>query len=430
MGQHVKSRNLGALWVAALAACGGGSYAAPRSGTALAGASGYFGGGEAPVAVTSTTSTTSITTVTVASPAEQPAFAHEMQFAQSPMLTAGSVGDVDRFEPYLDFVARHPHEAHSLGLALTRRVRVRVLDSVGQQLAGAVIRACDSDQNCTSGVTHADGRWDFFPSVAGSVTVSATHMGGTVEVSTEAPSAGEGQGVTLQLTNARAVPSRALDLGFVIDVTGSMEDELRYINREIGSIVGAIRAQAREVDVRVGAILYRDRTDPVALQQIAFTDDVAGFATALQTIHASGGGDYPEDLNSGLEAALSRLAWRSREATCVLVLIGDAPPKRYADAQYTYQHAMIDASARGIRVVPVAASGADRTVEFLFRALGVFTSTPYVYLTDDSGIGGTHLEADTDRVAVEYFADLLTRLVLSDLQGRGMHEPGIFGPPS
>ena len=62
--------------------------------------------------------------------------------------------------------------------------------------------------------------------------------------------------------------------------------------------------------------------------------------------------------------------------------------------------------------------------------MGAMTSTPYVYLTDDSGIGNPHLEADTDRVAVEYFNDLLTRLLVSDMQGQGMHEPAGFGPTS
>ncbi|MEI8257450.1 MAG: hypothetical protein WCJ30_17385, partial [Deltaproteobacteria bacterium] len=85
--------------------------------------------------------------------------------------------------------------------------------------------------------------------------------------------------------------------------------------------------------------------------------------------------------------------------------------------------AMNDASRRGIRIVPVAASGSNREVEFLFRAMGTMTSTPYVYLTDESGIGAPHLEADTDRVAVERFNDLLTRMVVSDLRGQGMHEP-------
>jgi hypothetical protein len=83
---------------------------------------------------------------------------------------------------------------------------------------------------------------------------------------------------------------------------------------------------------------------------------------------------------------------------------------------------MLDASRRGIRILPVAASGADRVVEFLFRGMGVVTSTPYVYLTDDSGIGGSHMEADTESVSLEMFSDCLTRLLVSDLQGLGMHD--------
>jgi hypothetical protein len=86
--------------------------------------------------------------------------------------------------------------------------------------------------------------------------------------------------------------------------------------------------------------------------------------------------------------------------------------------------AMRDARAAGIRLLPVAASDADRSVEYLFRALGAYTSTPYVTLTDHSGIGDDHLEADTDRIEVERLNDLLVRLVVDDLLGRGMHAPG------
>jgi hypothetical protein len=231
----------------------------------------------------------------------------------------------------------------------------------------------------------------------------------------------------VRLGDVRSIAPRVLDLAFLIDVTGSMEDELRYVNHEVGDIVARVRQEAPETAVRVSAVLYRDRGDREVVQQIQFTQDVAGFARALEGVHASGGGDYPEDLNAGLDAAFNRLQWSNGNAVRVLVLIADAPPKRYHDAQFTYHHALARAASEGIRIVPVAASGADRTVEFLFRAMGSFTSTPYVYLTDDSGIGNPHLEADTDRVAVEYFSELLSRLVISDLRGQGMHEPGLFG---
>jgi len=112
----------------------------------------------------------------------------------------------------------------------------------------------------------------------------------------------------------------------------------------------------------------------------------------------------------------------------VLVLIADAPPQSYAGTAFGHREAMREAAARGIRILPVGASGADRETEYLMRAMGAFTSTPYTYLTDDSGVGAAHMDADTDRVGVERFNALLVRMILADLAGNGMHEPGAFGP--
>ena len=221
---------------------------------------------------------------------------------------------------------------------------------------------------------------------------------------------------------------RVLDLAFLIDVTGSMGDELRYVNREIKDIVRRVKSSVPNTTVRLGAVFYRDRGDAVPLKLLPFTKSVQTFQSVMSTVRASGGGDYPEDLNAGISLAMQRLDWSKGNSVRVLVVLADAPPKHYADAQYRYQHAMIDASARGIRLLPVAASGSNRVVEYLFRAMGAMTSTPYTYLTDDSGVGGHHQEADTDRVGVERFNQLLTRLIISDLSGKGMHEPGALGP--
>jgi hypothetical protein len=178
----------------------------------------------------------------------------------------------------------------------------------------------------------------------------------------------------------------------------------------------------------VGAVFYRDRTDETNVERIAFTGDTQSFARDMQRVVAMGGGDYPEDMNAGLDAAMNQLGWSDGNASDrVLVVIADAPPQHYSDEQFTWHEAIDTASQCGIRMVPVAASGADRSVEYLFRAMGAATSTPYVHLTDDSGVGAPHLAADTDHVTVERFADLLTRLVIADLQGAGMHEPGAQG---
>lgn len=355
----------------------------------------------------------------------------EEQQQQSGLLTSATVGDNDRFSSYLEYLSRHANEARELSLDMSRRLSIRVVDSQGRGVNAAHVRISNQG-GAFEGLTHSDGSFDFFPSmsapgITGQARLDVRVEQLTVGAEVQVPAQGEGQPITVRLNAVVQAPAPVLDLGFLIDVTGSMGDELRYINTEIASIVRRVEQASPGVRVRVAATFYRDRMDEMVVQQIPFTTNVMGFASAMQNVMATGGGDYPEDLNAGIDAAMNRLAWSEGAATRVLVVIADAPPQHYGDTQFTYREAMVRAQQRGIRLLPVAASGADRRVEFLFRAMGVMTSTPYVYLTDDSGVGGSHMEADTDRVAVERFNDALVRLLTSDLRGEGMHEPGRLG---
>lgn len=347
-------------------------------------------------------------------------------------LTAAAVGDNDRRGNYLEFLSRHASEREDLALDMTRRVHFRVVDSRDRIVNDAQIDVFAAQDRVARGRSHADGAWDWFPSlrrggagVEGPMTVRV-HAGELDATATfDLPATGDARdAVTVHLPGTIESRPRVLDLGFLVDVTGSMGDELRYVNREVTHIVERIEQAQPDVRVRVGAVFYRDRTDERRVERISFTTDSQSFANDMQRVVAMGGGDYPEDMNAGLDAAFNQLGWSDGNAERVLVVIADAPPQHYADEQFTWHDAIDTAAARGIRIVPVAASGADRSVEYLFRAMGAATSVPYVYLTDDSGVGAPHLAADTDRVTVERFADLLTRLVISDLQGAGMHEPG------
>jgi Mg-chelatase subunit ChlD len=339
---------------------------------------------------------------------------------------------VDRFENYMSYLNRHRSEQNALGLVMDQRVRIRVVDSAGRPVADAPLKLVLPWAR-VQGRTHCDGYWDFFPRVSGvqgggeaQVTVDAGNQ--IVRTRIQIPHGTGTREYLVRLPHQSVGMPKQLDLAFLIDITGSMGDELRYVNREVVSIVHRVRAAVPDVRVRVGGVFYRDRGDDVRLQRLPFTSNAHTFSNSMTRITAGGGGDYPEDMNAGLEMAMRGLDWSRGRAARVLVVIADAPPQSYADAQYRYGDAMRDASARGIRLLPVAASGANRTVEYLFRAMGAFTSTPYVYLTDDSGIGNPHMEADTDRVAVEKFNELLIRMIVSDLRGKGMHEPGAFGP--
>ncbi|MCB9618535.1 MAG: VWA domain-containing protein [Sandaracinus sp.] len=412
---------------------GGADMAAPRAeaAPAMPGASASAPSAPSPASTSATITTTTTVEVTVDSLRvdEPPPRMVQEQAAPARLLTAATVGDHDRRGNYLEYLSRHGFEAQRLGLDMTRRVRFRIEDGQGQPVRDARIRL-RTQWGDVQARTRADGRWDFFPGVdapnaSGPASLIVEAGGRTAELRVDVPTRGDGQDVVVRMPGVQARHARALDLAFLIDVTGSMEDELRYVNRELTDIVTRVRAESPETLIRVGAVFYRDRSDSVPLQRIAFTPDVRGFVHAMQTVHASGGGDYPEDLDAGLDTAVHGLDWSQDDSVKVLVVVADAPPQRYGG--FTYLQAMRESSQRGIRILPVAASGADREVEFLFRAMGTYTAAPYVYLTDDSGIGAPHMEADTDRVAVEYFHDALTRLLVEDLRGRGMHEPGMFG---
>lgn len=372
-------------------------------------------------ATTITATTTTTVTVAVDTPTPPPV-AFEVVRRPEPrrLLTAATVADHDRRDNYLSYFRRHIGEAQHFELPLEARTRFTVTGRNGRPIMNAMVQVWDSQGRSAVALTHADGICDVHPEILGLQNVAAVRAQFGQSAHSERVQLGRSEQVTLRLMEHASQGPSSLDIAFLIDVTGSMEDELRYVNREVVSIVDRIRSES-QIPVRVGAVFYRDRSDSVPLQRIQFTTDVQAFASAMHEVRASGGGDYPEDMNSGFATALDGLSWNHSSGTArVLIPIADAPPQDYGG--FDHHAAMRSALHKGIRILPVAASGADRSVEFLFRAYGAVTSTPYVYLTDDSGVGGSHMEADTDRVAVEFFHDVLTRLLISDMRGEGMHE--------
>ena len=76
------------------------------------------------------------------------------------------------------------------------------------------------------------------------------------------------------------------------------------------------------------------------------------------------------------------------------------------------QTATKKASEKGIKIIPVVASGIDKETEFLMRFIACATNGTYVFLTDDSGIGESHLEPTVGKYEVEMLNDLIIRLIL------------------
>lgn len=181
------------------------------------------------------------------------------------ILTAAAVSDHDRQDNYRDYLSRHPHEARRYGLDMRDRVRIRVLDAAGVPVENAVVRI-QSAAGSTTARTHSDGVCDIYG-----------HAGTVADLDIEA--ANESTQVRVDLRESRSAYVRveldsrmrdegsALDLLFTIDATGSMGDELAYIQAELEHITNAVRRGSQN-DIRVGVVFYRDRTDQVPLAHI------------------------------------------------------------------------------------------------------------------------------------------------------------------
>lgn len=205
---------------------------------------------------------------------------------------------------------------------------------------------------------------------------------------------------------------RALDLGFLVDATGSMGDEMSFLQSELKDIVRRVRSVEPDLDIRLSVVFYRDRGDAFITKSLPFTRSADDAVSFISSTTADGGGDYPEDMNSGLEAMM-RQHWSRDAVPQMLFLLADAPPQQYAGQDYTYHEAIQDAAANGIAIYPVAASGVDKPTEFLFRAMAVMTGGKYVFLTDDSGVGNSHEEPDITGYKVEKLNDLMVREIRS-----------------
>ena len=92
-------------------------------------------------------------------------------------------------------------------------------------------------------------------------------------------------------------------------------------------------------------------------------------------------------------------------------LIFDAPP--HVESSEMVEEAVRAAAEKGVHIIPVVASNADRDTELFGRAVAISTNADYVFLTDDSGVGESHLEPIVGSYQVELLHDLIVREIQS-----------------
>ena len=209
------------------------------------------------------------------------------------------------------------------------------------------------------------------------------------------------------------IVNNTIQLMFVVDTTGSMGDEIEFLKAEIKNVFETIKNDNKDANVYLALMFYRDKGDKYVTKYFDFTKDIDLQVSNLSKESAGGGGDFPEAVQDAFSLACTK-QWLSSNSTKILIHVADAP-SHDSDVNSWFE-SVKSLSSMGVRIINVASSGIDKKTEYLFRNECFMTNGYYCYLTDDSGIGDSHLQATVyEKPTVEYLNACLIRLI------NGMH---------
>jgi hypothetical protein len=331
------------------------------------------------------------------------------------LITAGAHNDNDNYPDWLALFEQkedgtngkffgHTGE-NAWGFGTHNRIKVTVR-SGDEPLGGVKVVARGGDTNSIfTAVTDANGVAYLF--------IDAEH--GTVSAGDAvAEFSVDDRDIELSL-EADDEKLNVIDLMFVVDVTGSMGDELEYLKNEVADVINRVSASNEGAKINLALLFYRDAGDKEQFAYHDFTDvtDADGLRavqTALSGQSATGGGDYPESVDEALELAMTK-QWSSGASTKLIFHILDAPPHSTSADKTRYKAAVTKAAEQGIRICPILCSGSDYLTEYLTRQAAIHTGGTFVFITDDSGIGNSHHDPEIRDVTVEALNSLMVRLI-------------------
>ena len=214
----------------------------------------------------------------------------------------------------------------------------------------------------------------------------------------------------IALYEALPSPTNLVQIAFMVDATGSMGDELEFLKMDLKKVINEVQKTNTQLKISTGTVFYRDEGDEYVVKHSPFTEDINQTTEFISQQRADGGGDFPEAVDKAL-VQLNQLQWQPEARTRIAFLVLDAPPHNKPAVISSIQYSVKTAAASGIKLIPVVASGIDKTTEFLMRFIAMYTNGTYVFITDHSGIGNKHLEPSVGEYQVEKLSDLMVRLI-------------------
>ncbi|GAB4422340.1 MAG: hypothetical protein OHK0039_38310 [Bacteroidia bacterium] len=112
------------------------------------------------------------------------------------------------------------------------------------------------------------------------------------------------------------------EIVFLIDKTGSMDDDIEHVRMALTDIIKSLPRKTR-----LGMASYGDnRSEPASwFYHQDLTDDFDVIQAFLDDIRPGGGGDTPESVYDAIYETVDVMSWTST-GNKLIIVIGDAPP--------------------------------------------------------------------------------------------------------
>ncbi len=316
-------------------------------------------------------------------------------------------------------------ESENWGFNSTNRLSVEVKTADGVAIRGATVEALNEWGDVAfTAITNANGIAYLFPkNASGSVKIK---INGEPEL--DFAYSPENRALYVEHTPSSEIAKvDDIELMFVIDVTGSMGDELEYLKAEVADVINRVATANANARINLALLFYRDHGDNEIFayhdfRNVLQKEGMDYMQSAISKQRAKGGGDYEEAVDEALELAVNK-QWSDSDSTKIIFHVLDAPPHSNDENMTRYKKAVLTAAEKGIRICPIICSGTDGTTEYLVRQSAVYSGGTFVFITDDSGIGNSHYDPQLPNVTVEALNSLMVRLI------NGYHT-GVFEDPT
>jgi hypothetical protein len=335
--------------------------------------------------------------------------------SQPGVITAGEWNDLDNWDFWNNLLTREEYKNMQSYWSLfhNNRISVEITTNGSQPVVNAYVQLKRAGTTIFSARTDNQGKAELW--------IDLLQENRDIDYSTLTLDINEGAKVIQTVkphregTNAITIPistnPHKIEICWVVDATGSMGDELEYLKTELIDVLSRVEQANAESDIATAAVFYRDEGDDYVTKVSAFTPNYSNTINVIKAQRAEGGGDFPEAVHTALEKSVSELQWSTNARTRLLFLVLDAPP-HYKQSVIQSLHTQIKkASDKGIKIIPVTASGIDKNTEFLMRFFSITTNGTYVFITNHSGVGNSHLEPSVGEYQVEFLNDLMVRLI-------------------